>query len=175
LRDWRRRSVNDSDPVNVAADRRTIPGRSRSPRRRPSAWPSPSPAWPGWPRVDLVAQMGRGTPVWPSMAMAIPDQPSQAQYRGWRERAQAGPPAGMGAGVEGLPGLPAHAGVPRHRWGVFVGSGMVLAIGDLSSRCSPPRSPPRQHSSPVQVAYGNLCPIEIEVAVRLGWSGMASP
>jgi hypothetical protein len=52
---------------------------------------------------------------------------------------------------------------------------MVLAIGDLSSRCSPPRSPLRQHSSPVQVAYGNLCPIEIEVAVRLGWSGMASP
>jgi hypothetical protein len=52
---------------------------------------------------------------------------------------------------------------------------MVLAIGDLSSRCSPPRSPPWQHSSPVQVAYGNLCPIEIEVAVRLGWSGMASP
>ncbi len=31
-----------------------------------------------------------------------------------------GYPAGLGAGVERLHRLPAHAGVPQHRWGVFL-------------------------------------------------------
>ena len=56
------------------------------------------------------------------MARVIPDQPAafQAQCRGWRERAQAGHPAGLVRGVERLHRLPAHAGVPQHRWGVFL-------------------------------------------------------
>jgi hypothetical protein len=36
-----------------------------------------------------------------------------------------------------------------------VGSGMVLTIGDLAGAHSSRCSPPRQHSSPVRVAYGH--------------------
>jgi len=47
-------------------------------------------------------------------------RPAEAQCRGWRERAQAGHPAGLVRGVERLHRLPAHAGVPQHRWGAFL-------------------------------------------------------
>ena len=52
----------------------------------------------------------------------IPDQPAafQAQHRGWRESAQAGRPAGLGAERRAFASQPAHAGVPQHRWGVFL-------------------------------------------------------
>jgi Family of unknown function (DUF5335) len=93
------------------------------------SWSLPTKPSNGVPQtqVNPLAQCRRGTSARPSMAMVIPTSPAafQAQYRGWRERAQAGPPAGMGAGVEGLHRLPAHAGVPQHRWGVLrrVGNG----------------------------------------------------
>jgi hypothetical protein len=49
-----------------------------------------------------------------------------------------------------------------------VGSGMVLAIGDLAGATVVTLLATRQHSSPVRVAYGRS-----KFAARLGWSGMA--
>ena len=55
-----------------------------------------------------------------------------------------------------------------------VGSGMVLAIGDLAGAFVTLLA-----ATATQFARAGrlwtLCTIEIEVAVRLGWSGMASP
>jgi hypothetical protein len=49
-----------------------------------------------------------------------------------------------------------------------VGSGMVLAIGDLAGATFVTLLA----ATATQFARANLCTIEIEVAVRLGWSGM---
>jgi hypothetical protein len=61
-----------------------------------------------------------------------PTQPhSKAQSRGWRERAQAGYPTGLGAGRRAF-ASPTSTGVPRHRWRV------LLSDGHWSlSRCRP--------------------------------------
>jgi hypothetical protein len=64
---------------------------------------------------------------------SFPTSPAafQAQSRGWRERAQAGYPTGLGAGRRAF-ASPTSTGVPRHRWRV------LLSDGHWSlSRCRP--------------------------------------
>jgi hypothetical protein len=70
----------------------------------------------------LLADDQRGTSARPSMATVIPGQPAAFQARTAAGENAPGQdmPLDWVRGVERLHRLPAHAGVPQHRWGVFL-------------------------------------------------------
>ena len=78
--------------------------------------------------------------------------------------------------IHGMSGL---SGIAPDRFeepGMYsLGSGMVLAIGDLAGATFVTLLAATATQFARAGRLWTLCTIEIEVAVRLGWSGMASP
>ena len=102
----------------------------------------------------------------------IPDQPAafQAQHRGWRESAQAGRPAGLGAERRAFASQPAHAGVPQHRWGAFLMTSTNSYMAAAAGLSVPPE---KAHSFLLSVRLGghgqSESPSEIHHCLCSGW------
>ena len=89
---------------------------------------------------DQMPERDVGTAVYGEGPFPTSAAAFQAQCRGWRERAQAGHPADWVRGVERLHRLPAHAGVPQHRWGVFLNDFDQLYMAAAAGLSVPPTS-----------------------------------